>query len=430
MKTQLFSFVILFLLAAKSFGQANCTAASTGFTPINDLGSGTFTNAWSVTWTGGLYPNGSNYLPATHKGAGTQIAQQVLPLNSSGNVDMTNGKIVWMSIGMSNTTYEAQQFIPLANAYANKNPKLTLVDGAQGGMSADRISSPWLSQYSTYWSTVATRLSSAGVTANQVEVIWFKEADPAGTMTVQIYYDSLIVQFKRIMHEIKTRFPNAKLCYMASRISARYASSTLNPEPFAYYTGWAVKEIIEEQINGDTALAYSGSNIRSPFLSWGIYMWSDGSTPEATNSNIFITCPTDLQNDGTHPSIPTGAAKVANWLLTFYQNDSLSCSWFFNSSPSFCPLTAVNEISLENGISVYPNPTSGKFQISNLPAQAGLKSQISNLEIYNVLGECIYKSLILNPKSLIDLSSQPSGIYFLKVMAGKNSFDEKIIIQK
>jgi hypothetical protein len=81
-------------------------------------------------WTGGLYLNGSNFMPSAHKSAGMQIAQSVVPLDASGNVDSTNGKVVWLSIGMSNTTLETQQFIPLANAYANKNPKLTLVDGA------------------------------------------------------------------------------------------------------------------------------------------------------------------------------------------------------------------------------------------------------------------------------------------------------------
>lgn len=411
-------FISTFLFYSVAFAQANCSAPSTGFTPINDLGAGTFTNAWGTVWTGGLYLNGSNFMPSAHKSAGMQIAKSVVPLDASGNVDSTNGKMVWLSIGMSNTTAETQQFIPLANAYANKNPKLTLVDGAVGGASVDKISSPWLPQYATYWNTVATRLSNAGVTANQVQVIWFKEANPAGTMTIQQYYDSLLVQFTRCMHEIKTRFPNVKLCYMASRISARYASSTLNPEPFSYYTGWAIREIIQRQINGDTALAYSGNNIRSPFLSWGIYMWSDGSVPQASNPNIFITCPADLANDGTHPSA-VGAAKVANWLLTFYQNDSLSCPWFFNTPQAFCGATGVDETaSAASAVRVYPNPfsTSTIFQTANFFTNA-------TLTVYNLYGQPVKQIKNFSGQTVtLSRDNLPGGLYFIHLTE-----DNKII---
>jgi hypothetical protein len=38
-------FISTFLFYSVAFAQANCSAPSTGFTPINDLGAGTFTNA-------------------------------------------------------------------------------------------------------------------------------------------------------------------------------------------------------------------------------------------------------------------------------------------------------------------------------------------------------------------------------------------------
>ena len=62
-------------------------------------------------------------------------------------------------------------------------------------------------------------------------------------------------------------------------------------------------------------------------------------------------------------------------------------------------------------VTISPNPSNGYLgiQIKDL----GFKS--AELKIYNVLGECIYKSTIINPKFQIDLSSQPHGIYFYKV---------------
>lgn len=64
-------------------------------------------------------------------------------------------------------------------------------------------------------------------------------AGPTGGFAVN--RDTLAAQFFRILQIIKQKRPNAKLCYMTSRIYAGYASSALNPEPYAYENGFAVK---------------------------------------------------------------------------------------------------------------------------------------------------------------------------------------------
>lgn len=396
----------------------NCSAPTTGFIPINDLGTGTFNG-----WTGGLYPAGSNYAPTTHMQAGLTMAAQVQCLDTAGNPS-ANGKMVWLSIGMSNTTQETQQFIPLANAYPTKNPNLILVDGAQGGQTASVISTPSSSGYANFWNTVNTRLTNAGVAFKQVQVIWLKEANPAGTIPVQTYYDSLVVQFKRIANELKTRFPNVKLCYMASRISARYATTTLNPEPYSYWTGWAVKKVIEDQVNGDAQLQYSGPTANAPWLSWGIYMWSDGSTPQTTNPNVFWNCPAHFNPDGTHPST-AGAQKVGTLLLDFFSTDSTTTPWFIGTG---CPsVTGINNAAnIDNDVLVFPNPAGKQLAIGNR------QWAIKEIEINNVLGEKIYSSVVSGQSLVVlqqlstnnypltfDISKLTPGIYFLKVRTEK-----------
>ncbi|MGG8407739.1 hypothetical protein ACM614_14505, partial [Streptomyces sp. 12297] len=116
----------------------DCTYNHSGLVPLNDLGTGTYQGV-----TGGLYPNGANTRPAAHNTAGVNLAQnQVLPRNAAGQVDLVNGKIVLISIGMSNTTQEFQKFIQTVNAWGGKNPKLVLVDGAQGGKDANAWANP------------------------------------------------------------------------------------------------------------------------------------------------------------------------------------------------------------------------------------------------------------------------------------------------
>jgi hypothetical protein len=285
-------------------------------TPLTDFGTATYRG-----FQGGLYPNGSNQRPSAHNAAGLSIAQSIAPLNSSGAVDVTNGKIVWMSIGMSNTTQESQAFLALMQTYQNKNAKLTLIDGAEGGQDINAINSSTAS----YWNTVSSRLATAGLTAAQVQIIWFKEAEAQPTDTsFATYPDALKNKYKSVMQMLKSRFPNLQLVYLSSRIYAGYASSKLNPEPFAWYTGWTVKRLIEDQINGDVALNYSGNKPVSAWLSWGPYIWANGTNPR---SDGLTWVPSDFQSDGTHPST-AGQQKVAQMLLQFFSTDETTKPWF------------------------------------------------------------------------------------------------------
>lgn len=101
---------------------------------------------------------------------------------------------------------------------------------------------------------------------------------------------------------------------------------------------------------------------------------------------------------------------------------------FYNSQGYVCPfVTSVNEINfMTNFISVYPNPAKGKFNIRYDKLQ---KTYNYELGIFNVLGEKVYQSVITNPKSEIDLSQQPSGIYFIKIYDREKNYTGKIIIQ-
>lgn len=424
MKTLKLFTVLFFFLGGTLFSQPNCSAPTTGFTPINDLGTGISPETGLM---GGLYPNGSNFLPSAHKLAGLQMASQIQCLDTNGNPDTTiNGKIVWLSIGMSNTTQETQRFIQQANAFQGKNPNLILVDGAFGGQTASIISNPGVAGYTNYWNNVNTRLTNAGVTANQVQVIWLKQANQAGTVPVQSYHDNLVAHLKLITNELKTRFPHAKLCFMASRISARYATSTLNPEPYAYRQGWAVKQVIEDQINGDAQLSFSGSGANSPWLGWGIYMWSDGSNPQISNPNVFYDCSTDFANDGTHPST-AGAQKVGALLLNFFSTDSIATPWFLGTSCN-SNATGIQEETFENSLIIYPNP-SNKFLNIQLPDNITGPIKI---EIYNQVGEIVY--LALHDKQLIsklDISQLSAGIYFIRVSTVSQSvYNKKILVTR
>lgn len=79
----------------------------------------------------------------------------------------------------------------------------------------------------------------------------------------------------------------------------------------------------------------------------------------------------------------------------------------------------------QSGISVYPNPSNGKFYIS---IKDNRLSENFNLGIYNLQGKQIYQSSNFSI-SEIELANQPKGIYFLKVYNGQSVYNEKIFIQ-
>jgi len=373
----------------------NCSNTSVGYPPINDVGTGYWIGAM-----GGLYPNGLNYLPSAHMTAGLTIANNIQPLDTNGNVDVSNGWIVWASIGMSNTTQETQYFIPMTDTFAQKNPMCKLVDCAQGGQSIVQI----LDTTGVFWPNVNMRLANAVVRAAQVQVIWFKEAEMSPNDTAfATYPDALKDKFKQAMQLCKTKFPNLKLCYLSGRIYAGYATTALNPEPYAYYSGWSVKRLIEEQINGDTALTFSGTSPRSAWLAWGPYLWADGLIPRS--DGLTWVCPADFNTDGTHPAA-AGRQKVANMLFNFFSTDSTSTPWFLNNAS-----VGVDEaIGDGDGIIIYPNPVNRELRIKNA------ECRIMVIEIYDAFGRKFFsRKKEENGKAhetTVDASFLKAGIYF------------------
>jgi hypothetical protein len=289
--------------------------------PLTELGKDEYKD-----FPGGLYPDGKNERPAVHEKAGLAFAKQVQPLDADGKPD-GDGKIVLISVGMSNTTQEFSAFQKAADADKAKNPKLVLVDGAQGAMTAARIQDPEAKNGGEqFWATVDQRLKTAGVTRAQVQVAWVKEADARPADAFPKHAQTLEAELAKIAQVLHDRFPNLKLVYVSSRIYAGYATTPLNPEPYAYESGFAVKWLIEKQIKGDKALNYDPERgkVKATWLSWGPYLWANGPTKRADGLTYEES---DFSSDGTHPS-NAGREKVADQLLSFFKSDSTTKPWF------------------------------------------------------------------------------------------------------
>jgi hypothetical protein len=299
---------------------ANCSATSVGLTPLTDLRSATYKGE-----PGGLYPGRSNTRPATHDAAGAAIANQIRPLDDTGAPN-PDGRYVFVSIGMSNTTMEFSVFKPLADAEPGKNRHLVIVDGAQGGQTAAIWSTRSFAEVP--WTVLDSRLKQAGVTPQQVAVIWLKEADASPTSGWPAYAQALEHELLIMLQRLKEHFPHLQIAYLSSRIYAGYAITALNPEPYAYESGFSVKWTIEAQLRGSAGTNYdpNAGTAVCPWLSWGPYLWTDGMN--GRSDGLTWSCSDVRSNDGTHPS-DSGSRKVAQLLLDFIRTDATTRAWFY-----------------------------------------------------------------------------------------------------
>ncbi|MHB1082364.1 MAG: hypothetical protein ACYC67_23435 [Prosthecobacter sp.] len=265
---------------------------------------------------GGLYGKGSNVPPEALKKSTETALAQIKPLDAAGKPS-ASGKIALVSISMSNATQEFSFFKGIADKDARKSDKLTIVDCAQGGQTM----AAWAQPDGRPWPEAMNRLKIAEVSPQQVQVAWVKlaNAGPSGSKTEHLA--TLEADTIKVLHLLKERFPNLRIAYLGSRIYAGYATTGLNPEPYAYEGAFAVRHLIQQQMNGDESLALS----KSPLLLWGPYLWADGEKGRKFDDLKYTK--DDFGPDGTHPS-NSGREKVAKQLLEFFATNPLAKSWF------------------------------------------------------------------------------------------------------
>ena len=291
---------------------------SVGFKPLNEMSA---TDKYKGE-DGGLYGGGKNEPPAAHREAAEKELAKIVPFDASGK-PAANGKIVLVSISMSNATQEFSRFKQLADADPQKSPLLTIVDCAQGGQAMAQ----WIDPNARPWQVAMSRIEQAGIAPEQVQVAWVKLANIGPTGELKDHCEKLASDTTCVLQNAKAKFPNLRIAYLDSRIYAGYATTRLNPEPYAYEGAFAVRWLIQDQIKRGHDLNFDPQygEVKSPLLLWGAYLWADGTTLRKSDGLSYTR--DDLAGDGTHPS-NRGREKVAQLLLTHFKTDSLSKPWF------------------------------------------------------------------------------------------------------
>ncbi len=307
--------------AKKEQPRERVTKDTSDLIALTELGAGKYKG-----FEGGLYPGGKNERPKEHEAAGLRLAKEIVPRDAEGKPS-PEGKIVLLSVGMSNTNQASSGFQKaIQSARAELNPRMIFVNGAVGGMTAAAIQNPDSGSGAKYWAEVDQRLKQAGVTRAQVQSVWIKEADAGPNEGFPAYAKKLQAELTKIVQLLPERFPNVKTAYLSGRTYGGYATSKLNPEPYAYESGFSVKWLIEEQLKGDASLNYDPARgkVMAPWLSWGPYLWANGAKK---NPDGLYYEASDFLGDGTHHA-QGGIEKLGQQLLTFFRTDSTTRGWF------------------------------------------------------------------------------------------------------
>jgi hypothetical protein len=252
---------------------------------------------------------------------------------------------VLVAIGISNTSQEfssggAGAFRPRALADLARNPRVTIVDAAQGGHTAFQ----WADDTLDEWDVMATRIANAGAFGPQVQVAWIKLAELQGE-TPDLSFPAHMTWHQdnvaRVLRRARSLYPNLKLAFLSSRTRSYRVLVGGNPEPLTYEMGFAVRNLMEHQINGTGDLNYDedlGPAV-APFIVWGPYLWIDGENPRS--DGLTWPCTDVNQTDFSHPSA-TGVAKVADQLTALFRSDELAAPWYLRTgAPGLAPTCAI-----------------------------------------------------------------------------------------
>jgi hypothetical protein len=305
-----------------------------GYIPLPDLGPGTYTRD-GHTELGGLYPGGWPVRPPEFEATVLNIArEQIQPLDAQGNPDPERGRIVLMSVGMSNTNifFEGRPDLPYTAFHKRaqmdpaRNPQLLIVNGAQG----TRAAMDWEPLDSTTYSTMKSLLAKAGGTPAQVQIVWvlhaLRETGPFPT-----YAQELQGYLEATARNLKVHFPNLKLAYYSSRERAYLMYR--KGEPDCYEAGLSIRWMIDKQMQGDPSLNWDAEKgeVKTPLVLWGPYLWCDGLKPRS--DGLIWTCcePTSDVYNNPHPE-SSGAQKCADQIYAFFKTDPTATPWYLRKA--------------------------------------------------------------------------------------------------
>ncbi|MCO6500761.1 MAG: T9SS type A sorting domain-containing protein [Vicingus serpentipes] len=161
-----------------------------------------------------------------------------------------------------------------------------------------------------------------------------------------------------------------------------------------------------EKTEGNVPLDRRGLGSTGPFT------FEPGEVDEITLAFVFGR---DYQTPGADAGVVVMQERV----------DSIR-SYYTNGFASVCggALSVSKNKKANNSLLVYPNPFHNQFAVVY-----ELKNEDATISVYNIIGEEVIQQAVQQKTTLIDLSNQANGVYFVQVIDGSNRITQKVLKQ-
>jgi hypothetical protein len=258
---------------------------------------------------------------------------------------------------------------------------------------------------------VETKNWTGNIAAFQHSVVSFDNTTVAGTAT----YEAEVSAPNGGVDANPLGNIQAESFSMAPEAPSTLVSLELKTDNYGSETGWKLKDgngAVVQQVAAGT-YADGSSSVHN-------YSWS------LNPSECYTFEITDAYGDGICCSYGTGYYKLKNtWGTAVVFQQGAQFGGVEDKGFDTPATVGVQENSLNNGLSIYPNPTSG---IVNLEFA---ENTTATVDVFNVLGERVMTSTFnTNGVRTIDLGALNNGVYYMNVTAGSLTATRKITLSK
>jgi hypothetical protein len=132
--------------------------------------------------------------------------------------------------------------------------------------------------------------------------------------------------------------------------------------------------------------------------------------------------PTEMAVDNLDNVYITGTANSQLGFGGTTLNAGNTNNVFFLAKLGSSVTVSLKENKKKESLSVFPNPSDGRFMLKVNHAEPGAMS------IYDALGRCVYSRVMPGSTIQIDMDQPDKGIYFIKLETGKRVYQKKILI--
>ena len=196
------------------------------------------------------------------------------------------------------------------------------------------------------------------------------------------------------------------------------------------FTNYGVPSVWETYDGGENWSDISG-NLPDMPIRWALYhpngahqvmLATEVGTWTTNNTNLGIWTP-----DPGFPNVRVDMLQMRTAdnkvLAATHGHGLISCTWDYN------PLTGKDEMFADKGLTVFPNPSNGLFNVKTGNEISGE----SQFNVSDLNGKVILSGVLngnnQNASNTIDLTGKPKGVYFVNVRVAGKEYSRKLIVQ-